>query len=138
MTTTLNPYLNFNGNAREAMDFYHSVFGGELSTSRFGDVPGMGDPSEADKLMHAMLVADNGLTLMAADVPASMGYTPPAGFSLSLSGEDDTTLRGYWEQLSDGATVTAPLNRAPWGDTFGMLVDRFGVNWLVNIADQAS
>jgi PhnB protein len=138
MPTRLNPYLNFKGNAREAMEFYHSVLGGELTCSRFADMPGMAGPDEADKLLHAMLVADNGLTLMAADVPASMGYTPPAGFSVSLSGEDDATLRRYWEALTDGATVTEPLNTAPWGDTFGMLVDRFGISWLVNIAGPAT
>lgn len=63
-----------------------------------------------------------------------MQYTAPAGISISLSGDDDAALRGYWEKLSDGGTVVEPLNQAPWGDSFGMCKDKFGINWMVNIA----
>ncbi len=84
--------------------------------------------------MHSMLEAENGLVLMAADTPNSMEYRPPAGISISLSGEDERLLRGYWEKLSQGGTVIMPLDRAPWGDTFGMCVDKFGITWMVNIA----
>ena len=86
--------------------------------------------------MHAMLVTPNGLTLMAADTPNGMDYNPGNNISVSLSGqsEDEAELRGYWDKLADGGTVTMPLESAPWGDTFGMCVDKFGIAWLVNIA----
>ena len=134
MVTRLNPYLSFRDNAREAIEFYHSVFGGELTISTFGEMQGSQDPAEADKVMHSMLVTEGGLTLMASDTPSRMEYTPGNNYSVSLSGEDDGELRGYWEKLSDGGTVTMPLEKAPWGDSFGMCADRFGVSWLVNIS----
>ena len=133
MTTKLNPYLSFRDNAREAMDFYQSVFGGEVTRSTFADFHASEDPAEQDKIMHSQLDAGS-LTLMAADTPNNMDSTPGSNFSISLSGDDDAELRGYWEKLSDGGTVTMPLNAAPWGDTFGMCVDKFGISWLVNIA----
>ncbi|MFC5788654.1 VOC family protein [Agromyces tardus] len=137
MPVTLNPYLNFRGDAREAMEFYRSVFGGDLAVSTFADFQAAQDPSENDLVMHAQLDGP-GLTLMAADVPNRMDYSGISGFSVSLSGDDDATLRGYWDKLADGGTITQPLEVAPWGDAFGMLVDRFGVSWLVNIAGERS
>ncbi|WP_213815324.1 VOC family protein [Glaciihabitans sp. dw_435] len=134
MATTLNPYINFRDSAREAGEFYHSVFGGELTVSTFGEFHASEDPAEADKVMHSQLTNPNGLIFMIADTPNSMEYTPGNNISVSLSGEDETELTGYWEGLSDGATVAQPLTEAPWGDKFGMLVDKFGINWLVNIA----
>ncbi len=135
MAVTLNPYLNFRDGTRDVMAFYVSVFGGDLTLGTFAESGGMGlDESEQDKVMHSQLVTDNGLTLMAADVPSSMDTG--AGInngSISLSGDDEPTLRGYWDRLTDGGTVTVPLEKAPWGDTFGMCTDRFGVDWLVNI-----
>lgn len=136
MTTRLNPYLSFRDTAREAMDFYLSVFGGELTRSTFGEFQASEDPAEQDKIMHSMLTTDSGLSLMAADTPNTMDYTVGTNYSVSLSGEDEGELRGYWEKLSAGGTVTMPLNQAPWGDAFGMCVDKFGVTWLVNIAGQ--
>ena len=133
MTTRLNPYLSFRDSAREAMDFYHSVFGGELTRSTFGDMHAGDDPAESAKIMHSMLVTDGGLTLMAADTPAQMDLQPGGSISVSLSGEDAAELRGWWDKLSDGGTVAVPLEPAPWGDVFGMCTDRFGVSWLVNI-----
>jgi PhnB protein len=133
--TVLNPYLGFRDNARDAMTFYQSVFGGDLVLSSFGDFQASQDPSEADKIMHGMLTTDTGMVLMGADTPNSMDYTPGNTISVSLSGDDDAELRGYWDKLSvDGGSVTVPLEPAPWGDTFGMSTDRFGVAWLVNIA----
>jgi len=131
MATRLNPYLGFRDDAKQAMEFYHSVFGGDLTVSTFAEMhqrrsgrAGQGDAQPAP----------NGLTLMAADTPNSMDYSQGDNISVSLSGEDKAEITGYWEKLSDGATVTAPLEKAPWGDTFGMCKDKFGVNWLVNIA----
>ena len=133
MTIRLNPYLSFRDTAREAMDFYQSVFGGELTRSTFADLGMSDDPAEKDKIMHSMLEAPNGLTLMAADTPAAMDFTPGTHFAVSLSGEDDAALRGYWDELSEGATIQQPLGPAPWGDHFGSLTDRFGISWMVDI-----
>jgi PhnB protein len=138
MSTTLNPYINFRDKAREAMDFYQSVFGGEVTRSTFADFRASDDPAEQDKIMHSMLTTPGGLVLMAADVPNRMEYNPGNNFSISLSGEDEAELRGFWDKLSDGGTVSMPLSPAPWGDIFGMCTDRFGVNWLVNISGQHS
>jgi PhnB protein len=132
MATLLNPYLAFDGEAREAMEFYKDVFGGELRINTFGEY-GNADPSMADKTMHAQLEAPNGLTLMASDTPEGMRSSKGDNISLSLSGEDGDELRRYWDGLSEGGQVTMPLEQQVWGDEFGMLVDRFGVPWMVNI-----
>jgi PhnB protein len=136
MSTRLNPYLSFRDNAKEAMEFYQSVFGGELASSTFAEFQASDDPAEQDKIMHSMLTTEGGMVLMASDTPNRMDYTPGSNFSISLSGEagDEGELRGYWERLSADGTVTMPLGPAPWGDTFGMCADKFGVNWLVDIA----
>jgi PhnB protein len=132
-SSRLNPYINFNGNARQAMEFYKSVFGGELTASTFGE-NGMADSADADKIMHAQLETGAGYTLMGSDTPSHMEYTKLAGMSISLSGDDGDALRGYWEKLSSAATVTMPLDKQAWGDEFGMCTDQFGVDWMVNIS----
>jgi PhnB protein len=134
MTLRLNPYLGFKDTAREAMTFYQSVLGGDLTVSTFGDAHASEDPNEQDKVMHAQLETPDGFVLMASDTPNAMEYHPQAGVSVSLSGDDEATLRGYFDGLSEGGTVTVPFEKAPWGDTFGMLTDRFGTTWLVNAA----
>ena len=134
MTTKLNPYLSFRDTAKQAMEFYQSVFGGELTLSTFGDFQASEDPAEQGKIMHGMLVTDNGLTLMGSDTPNTLDYMPGNNYSVSLSGEDAAELRGFWDGLAAGGTVSMPLERAPWGDFFGMCADKFGVNWLINIA----
>ncbi len=139
MSTTLNPYLNWRDSAQAAMEFYQSVFGGELTVSTFKEFGAPVEAGEENLIMHSQLVTP-ALTLMGADVPTGMPWTENSNGSISLSGgpDDEVQLRGYWNALSEGATVTAPLDKAPWGDTFGMLVDKFGVNWLVNIAGSPS
>src|SRR6476660_6926648 len=134
MTIRLNPYLSFRNTARAAMEFYHSIFGGELTTSTFAEFHASEDPAEQDKIMHSMLEGENGLVLMASDTPNSMEYSLGNHMSVSLSGDDDAALRGYWDKLTADGTVTMPLDEAPWGDSFGMCVDKFGIAWLVNIA----
>ena len=136
MPSKLNPYISFKDNARQAMEFYKSVFGGKLAISTFKEFHASEDPAEGNKVMHSVLEADNGITFMASDTPASMEYHPGASISMSLSGDNETELRGYWDKLSQGGQVTMPLEKAPWGDTFGMLSDRFGINWLVNISPE--
>ncbi len=131
--TRLNPYINFKGNTREAMEFYKTVFGGKLEMTTFKDGGAPADPTQENNIMHAMLAADNGIVFMAADVPNGMEYKPGTNISMSLSGENEEELRGYWEKLSVEATIEQPLMKAPWGDTFGMMTDQFGIHWLVNI-----
>ncbi len=135
MASRLNPYVTFPGNARKAMEFYEGVFGGKLDVSTFGEYGAEGTP-DADKVMHSQLEADNGMVLMGADPAPGTEYSPGGNMAISLSGDDGDELRGYWEKLSDGGTVTVPLEVQMWGDEFGMCVDRFGVAWLVNIAQQ--
>ena len=133
MQTHLNPYISFKDNTREAMEFYKSVFGGKLTISTFKEFHASQDPSEDDKVMHSTLEADSGFTFMASDTPDRMEYKVGTNFSMSLSGDNEAKLKSYYEKLSAGGTITMPLEPAPWGDTFGMLVDRFGISWLVNI-----
>ena len=133
MTTRLNPYLGFRDNAREAMEFYQTVLGGDLTVTTFAEFNASEDPAEQNKVMHAQLINSTGLTLMGADTPNSMEYNPGDNYSVSISGEDEAELRGYWEKVSVGANITAPFERAPWGDIFGMCTDKFGVNWLINV-----
>lgn len=132
--TKLNPYIHFKGNAREAMEFYKTVFGGNLELSSFKDAQMPVDASEENLVMHSQLDTENGLTLMGSDTPSHMEYKPGDTITISLSGDEEETLKGYWEKLSVGAEITAPLEKAPWGDTFGMLKDKFGIEWMVNIA----
>jgi PhnB protein len=134
MTVRLNPYLSFRDNAREALEFYRSVFGGELTLMTFADLHASEDPAESNKIMHGMLETGRGLVLMAADTPNTMEFTPAAGMSVSLSGDEEGELRGDWDGLSAGGTIVMPLERAPWGDHFGMCIDKFGISWMVNIA----
>ena len=138
MPTVLNPYLNFRGTTREAMEFYLGVFGGDLQVTTFADFHASQDPAEDHLVMHSRLITDAGHVLMAADAPARMPLTPGDSVSVSLGGEEVEQLRSYWDALSEGATVTVPLAESPWGDSFGMLTDRFGVHWLVNIAGAAT
>jgi PhnB protein len=138
MPTRLNPYLSFRDNAREAMQFYRSVFGGTLQQMTFKEMNLSHDPADDDKIMHSMLETENGIVFMAADTPTGMEVAPGSQISMSLSGDDEEELTGYFERLSDGGTVTMPLDQAPWGDKFGMLTDRFGVAWMVNISGQPS
>jgi len=136
----LNPYLNFRGQAREAIEFYQSALGGEFTVSTFGDfqMPGVAD-DEKDSVMHSQLTTPAGFTLMGSDVPASMGQVPDvSNMTISISGGEADEIRGYWDGLAEAGQVTMPLDQAPWGDFFGQLTDRFGVSWMVNIAGSAA
>ena len=138
MALTLNPYLNWRTGARDALEYYRGVFGGELSLMTFADGGMEVDASEAELIMHGQLETPDGFVLMGSDVPASMPLTEGNAFQVSLSGDDGPKLRAFWDALLDGGTLTVPLEDAPWGDAFGMLVDRFGVHWLVNISASPS
>jgi len=135
MSVQLTPYLAFRSEAREALDFWASVLGGTPTTTRFGDF-GVGTPAEADKVMHGQLETDAGLVLMAADRPDEIPLESENAISLSLSGgaDDEEALTRWFDGLAEGGQVHVPLARAPWGDSFGMVDDRFGIHWMVNIA----
>jgi PhnB protein len=134
MASLLNPYVHFNGNARQALEFYASVFGGKLTLNTFGQF-GSPDSPDADKIMHGQLETEAGYVVMGADVPTGMQYEAPAGFAVSLSGDDDA-LRGYFERLAGSGMTTMPMEKQAWGDEFGMCVDGFGVPWMVNISQR--
>jgi PhnB protein len=135
MASRLNPYINFGDNARQAMEFYRDVFGGELTVSTFGEMGGAA-PGDENKVMHSQLETPSGFTLMGSDAPAGMPRDSGSSIQISLSG-DDGTLRDYFQKLSEGGSVTMPLEKQMWGDEFGMLVDRFGVQWMVNVSEPA-
>lgn len=134
MQTKLNAYLSFRDNTREAMEFYQSIFGGKLDISTFKEYQASSDPSEDNKVMHAMLEADNGITFMASDTPNSMDFKTGSNFSLSLSGDNEAELTDYFNKLAEGGQIVMPLAPSPWSDKFGMLTDKFGVAWMVDIA----
>jgi PhnB protein len=136
VASRLNPYLSFRDNAREAMEFYQGVFGGTLTVNTFGEYGAEGP--DADKLMHAQLETDAGYTLMGADTPQGMEHNPGDNITISLSGDDADTLRGYFTKLSEGGNVSMPLEKQMWGDEFGQCTDRFGIGWLVNIAGSST
>lgn len=138
MPMLLNPYFSFRDTAEEAMTFYRSVFGGELSVSRFSEYGASDDPAEQDKVMHSMLTTGTGMVLMAADTPNSMDLSVGDNVSVSVSGDDESVMRGWWEALGAGGTVTMPLEEAPWGGLFGMCTDRFGIHWMFSVGDAGS
>lgn len=134
MGLDLNPYINFSGQAREAMEFYRSALGGEVTVMTFGDAGAPDVP--ADLVMHSELRTPDGFVLFASDTPEGMQRTPGDNITISLSG-DDVRLRDWFAALTEGGTVTVPMAQQMWGAEFGMLVDRFGVPWMVNLAAQA-
>ena len=132
MASRLNPYISFEDNARQAMEFYKDVFGGTLALNTFGEF-GQADSPIADKIMHGILETDQGFTIMAADTPPGVDRSPGDNITVSLSGDDADKLRGYWEKLSSSGKVITPLEKQMWGDEFGQCVDQFGIPWMVNI-----
>jgi PhnB protein len=137
VSSVLNPYISFRDNAREAMEFYKDVFGGNLALNTFGEY---GDPNApgADNIMHAQLETDNGFTLMASDTPPGMEFNPGDNLKISLSGDDEQELRRYWDKLSEDGNVTMPLEKQMWGDLYGMCTDKYGVPWMVDIVPPKS
>ncbi|MEU5179549.1 VOC family protein [Streptomyces longwoodensis] len=134
MVSRLNPYLTFDGDAREAMEFYREVFGGSLTLSTFGEFGLEGTP-HAERIMHGMLETGSGFALMGGDLPPGAEFSAGSNFAVALSGDDDAELRGYWEKLSDGGSVSVPLEKQMWGDVYGACTDRFGVPWMVDIGE---
>ncbi|MDG7006819.1 MAG: VOC family protein [Nitrososphaerota archaeon] len=132
MESTLNPYLNFGGNAKEAMKFYHLVLGGELNMQTFGEAKLAQTPREKDLIVHATLKSGP-MTIMASDTHPSMKLTVGNNVHLSVSGGDAKKLTSAFEQLAKGGKVDMPLAKQFWGDTYGQATDKFGVHWMINI-----
>ncbi len=135
MSVKVVPHLNLRGDARAALAFYRSVFGGELTIVSYRDAHSVQDPAEADQVMWGQVAASSGFRVMAYDVPSSRPWSPgEAPFFVSLRGETAEEIRGYWEGLVEGATVLVPIAPSAWAPLYGMLKDRFGVTWVVDVA----
>lgn len=134
----LHSYLNFAGNAQDAFDFYRSVFGGEFSSVvRYGDFPMEGvtvAEEDAGKVLHIALPIGEGNVLMASDVLESLGHElrPGNNVYVSVHPENREEADRIFTGLSEGAKVEMPIGDAPWGDYYGALEDRFGIQWMVN------
>ncbi|WP_309069177.1 VOC family protein [Microbacterium sp.] len=127
------PYISFRDEAAEALTFYQSVLGGELNIMKMGEMPNADlDEADRDKVMHGQLDLDNGFTLMASDTPTGMEYDAGARITVCLFGDDGPELSPVFDRLAEGGQVVEPYTQAPWGDSFGMLTDRFGVPWMLN------
>ena len=139
MTVNVVPHLNFRGDARAALVFYQSVFGGELMIMTYADMGNVQNPSEADQVVWGQVAADNGFRVMAYDVPSRTAWNPgEIPFFVSLRGNTPGELAAFWEGLSDGATIIQPLAPAQWAPLYGMLKDRFGITWVVDVVSQYS
>ncbi|GAA3972284.1 VOC family protein [Actinomadura viridis] len=137
MSVTTVTHLNFQGDARAALTFYRSVFGGDVAMVTYKDAANVQEPSEADQVMWGQVAAPNGFRVMAYDVPSRMPWNQGENaFFVSLRGEAAEEVTGYWEGLSDGATVLQPLGPAQWAPLYGMLRDRFGVTWVVDVVSE--
>ena len=127
-------HLNFRGNAREALAFYQSVSGGDLILVSYEDAHNVQDPAEAQQIMWGQVTAGDGFHVMAYDVPSATSYDPgDKPFFLSLRGEAADEVTALWEKLADGANVVVPLAPAPHAPLYGMLIDQFGVTWVVDV-----
>ncbi|MFJ4848653.1 MULTISPECIES: VOC family protein [unclassified Streptomyces] len=137
MTARVTPYLNFAGNAREAMEFYQSIFGGTLDIATFADLHRAQAAEEEHLIAHSMLKGAAGVVLMGSDAPASEERRTGGSFSVALGG-DEADLTEYWGRLSDGGTITVPFATSAWGALHGQCVDRFGTAWLLNVTAKSA
>lgn len=134
MPDQLVPYLIFDGDCGEAMNFYQSLLGGSLDVQTYAEVPGHEPDDSDDRVIHAFLRND-AIMLMASDSPAGQGVTHGDTAHLSLVSQDAERMRETFARLADGGSIQMPLEKMFWGDEFGMCTDRFGVRWMVNIGD---
>ncbi|MFY1696643.1 MULTISPECIES: VOC family protein [unclassified Solwaraspora] len=148
MAITTTTHLNFRGDARAALQFYQSVFGGHLTVVTYGDFGMPKEAPDADKVVFGQITADNGFNVMAYDVP---GHAPapaaPAAttrehgmtltgdrFFVSVRGESAEEVGALWDKLADGAESIEKFGPSQWAPGFGMLTDRFGVTWILDVA----
>jgi PhnB protein len=137
MTVKSVAHLNFRGDARAALEFYQSVFGGDLAAVTYKDAGNLRNPAEADQVMWGQVLAGDGFHVMAYDVPSHLPWNRGENsFFLSVRGESAEEITAYWEKLSVGATVAQPLAPAQWAPLYGMLTDRFGVVWVLDVVSE--
>jgi PhnB protein len=137
MTVTAVTHINLRGTAREALEFYQSVFGGQIAIVTYRDAGNVQDPADADRVMWGQVDAANGFRVMAYDVPGAMPWNPGENaYFVSLRGDAAEEIALHWKKLADGATVLRPLEKALWSPLYGMLKDRFGVVWVLDVAVQ--
>jgi len=135
MTVTTTAHANFRGQAREALTFYQSVFGGDLSLATYADIHAAESPDVAEHIAFGRVKAPSGFDIMAYDVQPSKGYDPGENaFYITLQGSDADKIKAWWEGLADGArAILIPLGPAPFAPLYGMLTDRHGVTWIVGV-----
>jgi len=139
VTVQTTTHLNFRGDAREALAFYHSVFGGDLTVISYQDMGAVEDPAEADQVVWGQVAAESGFRVMAYDVPSSRPWSRGADpFFVSLRGDTAEEVAALWERLAEGSTVVVPLAPSQWAPLYGMLTDPFGVTWVVDVAVEYS
>lgn len=134
MSVTTTTHLNFRGDARAALDFYHSVFGGRVTAVTYKDAGAVQKENEAEWVMWGEVAADNGFHVMAYDVPSHLPWDQGRNaFFVSLRGDTADEISALWEKLADGSTVVRPIGPAQWAPLYGMLTDRFGVVWVLDV-----
>ncbi|NVE01786.1 VOC family protein [Massilia sp. BJB1822] len=127
-------HINLQGNARQALEAYHSVFGGQIALVAYKDAGGH-EPAQAEQIMWGQVVSENGFHVMAHDVPDTMNWSQGENaYFVSLRGDTADEISGYWGKLSHGATIIQPLAPSSWSPLYGMLKDRFGVTWVLDVA----
>jgi len=137
VTVAVTNHLNFRGDARAALAFYQSVFGGELMIMSYADMGNVQDPSEANQVVWGQVAADSGFRVMAYDVPSRLPWNPGENpFFVSLRGDTTEEITAYWEKLAVGATILQPLAPAQWAPLYGMLKDRFGITWVADVVSE--
>ncbi|MGV9912529.1 VOC family protein [Streptomyces tendae] len=137
MTAQAVTHLNFRGDAREALTFYRSAFGGDLTVVTYKDAGNVQDPAAADQVMFGQVATADGLRVMAYDVPSDLPWNQGENaFFVSVRGETADEITAYWEKLAEGATVLRPLGAAQWAPLYGMLRDRFGVTWVLDVVSE--
>lgn len=135
MTIRTTTHLNFRGQARDALDFYHAVFGGQPVLVSYKDAGAVQDPAEADQIMWGQVTSDAGFAIMAYDVPSRLSYAPGDNpVFVSVRGDTADEIKLYWDKLTDGASVIQDLAPAGWSPLYGMLKDKFGVTWVLDLA----
>ena len=135
MSVTTTPHLNFRGDARAALEFYHSVFGGQLVVVTNADAHAAETPDEADQVKFGQVIGANGFQVMAYDVPASVGYDQgDKAFFVSVRGETADEIAELWGRLAEGSTIIEDLGPSAFSPAYGMLADRFGVVWVLDVA----
>ncbi|GAA0924217.1 VOC family protein [Virgisporangium ochraceum] len=135
MSISTTAHINLRGTAREALEFYRSVFGGDLVAATYADAGAAQDPAEADQIIWGQVTSPDGFRIMAFDVPAARPWNPGEhAYYVSVRGTDAGEVTAYWKKLSDGSTVLQDLAPSGWSPLYGMLTDRFGVTWVLDVA----